>query len=112
MKMNSIDVLVNILDSWNKPLVYVDTNHIIVYMNTLARSHYAKWGDVIGKSIFGCHNDQSSQGIKDAFEKLENGDEEVLLTNNEKHRVYMRSVRDKDGILLGYFERYEPPLGE
>ena len=112
MNMNRIDVLTNLLDSWNKPVVFVDTSHIIVWMNAPARKHYAKWGDVIGKSMFDCHKDKTSQIIKDIFEKLQNGEEEVLFANNEKHRVYMRSVRDKDGKLLGYCERYEPPLGK
>jgi hypothetical protein len=34
---------------------------------------------------------------------------ERLITDNEKHRIYMRAVRDGSGRLLGYYERYEPP---
>lgn len=37
--------------------------------------------------------------------------EERLTTDNEKHRIYMRAVRDADGQVLGYYERYEPPAG-
>ncbi len=48
--------------------------------------------------------------INDVFLQLKKGSEEVLFTDNEKHRVYMRSVRDEEGNLLGYYERYEPPL--
>jgi hypothetical protein len=40
---------------------------------------------------------------------MQGGEEERLITDNEKHRIYMRAVRDTAGRLLGYYERYEPP---
>ena len=43
-----------------------------------------------------------------AFEK---GEDEKMITNNEKHRKFMRAVRDGDGNLIGYYERFEPPDG-
>ena len=54
--MQQLKLLTLILDSWNESVVLVDTNHIIQYMNAPARMHYAKWGNIIGKSIFDCHN--------------------------------------------------------
>jgi hypothetical protein len=39
----------------------------------------------------------------------EQGLEEQLITDNDEHRIYMRAVRDQDGRVLGYYERYEPP---
>ena len=36
---------------------------------------------------------------------------EPLLAADDRWRVYMRAMRDADGELLGYFERYEPPRG-
>jgi hypothetical protein len=36
--------------------------------------------------------------------------EEWLITDNEKHRIYMRAVRGTDGQVLGYYERYELPV--
>jgi len=110
--MNEADILAQLLDSWNKPVVLVDTNHTIVYMNAPAGKSFAKWGDIVGKSIFHCHNEQSSRIIRDVFEKLEMGQDEVLIADNERHRVYMRAVRDRGGRLIGYFERYDPPLGK
>ncbi len=40
---------------------------------------------------------------------MRTGLEERLITDNEKHRIYMRAVRDENGQVLGYYERYEPP---
>lgn len=100
--MDKPDILSHILDTWNKPIVFVDTNHTILYMNTPAKTHYSKWGDATGKNIFHCHNERSSQIIKDSFAKLESGQEVVLIVSNEKHRVYMRGARDENGNLPGY----------
>ena len=108
--MEQLKLLTLILDSWNESVVFVDTNHIIQYINAPARMHYAKWGDIIGKSIFDCHNSESCQIIRDCFTRLQNGEEEVLFADNEKHRVYMRAVRDNKSKLIGYYERYEPPV--
>ena len=40
------------------------------------------------------------------------GLEEELITDDERRRIYMRAVRDGDGKLLGYYERYEVPRGQ
>ena len=41
----------------------------------------------------------SQQGFRSAF-----------ITDDENHRIYMRAVRDKVGEVIGYYERYEPPV--
>ena len=108
--MEQLELLTLLLDSWNESVVFVDTNHVIRYMNAQAKVHYAKWADVLGKSIFDCHNPDSCKIIRDCFTRLQNGEAEILFADNEKHRVYMRGVRDTKGKLLGYYERYEPPV--
>ena len=107
--MEQLELLILIFDSWNESVVFVDTNHIIQYMNAPARIHYAKWGNVLGKSLFDCHNVDSCKIIRNCFARLQNGEEEILFADNQKHRVYMRGVQDKEGKLIGYYERYEPP---
>jgi hypothetical protein len=42
--------------------------------------------------------------------KMHDGLEEELITDNEAQRIFMRAVRDGEGKLLGYFERYEQPI--
>jgi hypothetical protein len=108
--MKETEILQRLLDSWNEPLVLVDTDHTILYMNAPAKTRYAEWGNVIGKSIFHCHNDKSCRIIKDVFKKLQDGHEEVLFADNSKGRAYMRGLRDEDGSLLGYYARSEPYL--
>jgi DUF438 domain-containing protein len=105
-------LLALILDSWNKPVVFVDREHVIRYMNKPARRTYARWGDVVGKSIFHCHNESSCRKIRESWEELLAGSREVLISDSAKHRVYMRAVRDREGAVVGYYERYDPPRGE
>ncbi len=38
------------------------------------------------------------------------GEDERMITDNEKYRIYMRAVRDEQGELIGYYERDEPPV--
>ncbi len=111
--MTDVALMAAMLDSLNYPYVFVDTDHIIRYMNKVAIEHYGRrWGyDLIGKSLLDCHNDRSRQTILEVTDALRRGEEERLITDNAKHRVYMRAVRDPDGNLLGYCERYEPPTG-
>jgi DUF438 domain-containing protein len=104
--MESIEMLSAILDNWHKPLVFVDNEHIIRYLNRPAKKHYAKFGDVIGKSLFECHNADSRRKIKEGYAQLKAGAEEVMLEDSPKHRYYIRAVRDEKGNLLGYFDRY------
>lgn len=103
-------VLLLIFDSWNKPIVFVDTAHIIRYMNKPAKRHYSKWGDVVGKSLLDCHNERSRAIILKSFSALSGGEREVEITNSTRHRVYMRGVKDEKGELIGYYERYDPPV--
>lgn len=110
--MNDTLLLNAILDSMKHPVLYVDTDHMIRYMNKPARLHYAKDGGekLLGTSIFDCHNEQSNAMIREIFAEMIEGLEERIITDNEKYRIYMRAIRDGGGKLLGYYERYEPPV--
>ena len=103
-----------LLDSMKDPVVFADTEHIIRYMNKAAVANYGrKWGyELIGKSLLDCHSARSIETIIEIFEAMRNGEEERIISDNAKHRVYMRAVRNHDGTLIGYTERYEPPLGK
>ena len=38
---------------------------------------------------------------------LQAGEEERLILDDERKRIYMRAVRDEAGEVIGYYERYE-----
>jgi DUF438 domain-containing protein len=109
--MNENEIQKYILDSLPYPIIYVDTDHIIRYLNKAARYRYYQvrgYGDLIGKSIFDCHTEGSKEKILQAIEKLKNHGNEIFLNVNVyNQRVYINPVRDDDGNLIGYFERFE-----
>ena len=98
------------LDSLKNPFLFADTEHITRYMNKAAIAHYDGGEALLGRSLMECHNETSQQIMIDILAAMHNGLEEQLITDNEKYRIYMRAVRDADGRLLGYYERYEPPI--
>lgn len=100
----------NILDSLKNPLLMADTEHKIIYMNKAAVAHYEEGEKLLGTSLLDCHNERSNKMIVEIMAEMKGGLEERLITDDEKHRIYMRAVRDAEGRLLGYYERYEPPV--
>ena len=95
------------LDSLKDSFVFVDTDHVIRYLNKVALERHGE--KLKGTSVFDCHNEKSNEMIREIFAKMAEGLEEELITDNEKHRIYMRAVRDEKGNLIGYYERYERP---
>jgi PAS domain-containing protein len=102
--------LAAILDSLKDPVLVADPQHVTRYMNKAAMAYYDEGAALLGRSLLDCHNDQSQQMMIDILAAMQgDGLEEQLITDNEKHRIYMRAVRDAGGQVLGYYERYEPP---
>ena len=104
-----LSLAVLFLDSLKAPYLFTDLNHTIRYMNAAAVANYTGGEDLLGTSLLECHNKESQKIILEIFEEMKTGLEERLITDNEKYRIYMRAVRDAEGKLLGYYERYEPP---
>ena len=107
--MVDTNLMAAILDSLRDPLLFADTAHTIRYMNKAAIAYYSEGEKHLGRSLLDCHNEQSQQIIIETLAAMRTGLEERLITDNEKHRIYMRAVRDENGQVLGYYERYEPP---
>jgi nitrogen-specific signal transduction histidine kinase len=103
-------LLAAFLNSLKNPFLFADKEHKIIYMNRAAISHYKEGETLLGTSLLDCHNEQSQKMIVEILAAMEAGEDERLITDNEKHRIYMRAVRDAEGKLLGYYERYEPPV--
>ena len=100
-----------ILDSIPHRLVFVDHDHVIRYLNRAAKAwYYEKRGhrDLVGKSIFACHNPDSRERILALFQRLRQGEEAVFVkVTPEKEKASMVAVRDDQGRLIGYWERFE-----
>jgi PAS domain S-box-containing protein len=100
-----------ILDSIDSPIVFVDNNHIIRHLNEAARSRYYDkrgYSNLIGKSLFDCHNPASQEEIKRLHERLLAGENEIFLqVNKDQEKITVVGVRAADGQLFGYYERFE-----
>jgi DUF438 domain-containing protein len=107
--MIDADTMAAILDSLKDPVLFADTEHVTRYTNAAAVAHYEEGESLIGRSLLDCHNELSQAMMIEILAAMHEGEEERLITDNEKHRIYMRAVRSSDGRLLGYYERYEPP---
>ncbi len=100
-----------ILDALPFPIVFVDAQHTIRFLNKRARFHYYEergYRDLVGVSMFDCHNMISREKIENIVKAFRNHGREVLLAVNEKNeRVYVTPVRNDEGEFIGYFERFE-----
>lgn len=100
-----------ILDSIPYPIVFCDTEHIIRFLNKEAEFFYYKrrgYDNLIGKSLFNCHTEATKGMIEKAVANLaSHGNEIYLGVNNRNQRKYINPVRDENGTLIGYFERFE-----
>jgi len=100
-----------LLEAIPYPVLFADLSHTIRYMNRRAKFEYEEVRgrrNLLGSSLLDCHNEQSCQKIREIVGRLEqHGGEEFLTVTSRNQRVYMTPVRDEDGALVGYFERYE-----
>jgi PAS domain-containing protein len=99
-----------ILDSLKDPVLVADTEHTILYLNRAAIAYYEEGESLLGRSLLDCHNERSCHMMVEILAAMQQERlEEQLITDNEKRRIFMRAVRDPQGRVLGYYERYEPP---
>ena len=108
--MNDTALPAQILNSLVDPVLVADTEHTVVYMNSAAVDHYTGGDSLMGTSLLDCHNEDSQKMMIEVLAALRAGEEERLISDNEKGRIYMRAVRDEAGEIVGYYERYEPKI--
>lgn len=112
-EINKIDYKIYdaILDSMSSPIVFVDNTHVIRYLNKAAKRRYYEqrgFSDLIGKALFDCHNQTSAEAIKKIHARLQDGEAEVFLKiDQDRQKLTVVGVRDAEGHLLGYYERFE-----
>lgn len=112
-EFNLDDMYKDIVDNESNPIMFVDMNHIIRYMNKSALLRYAHRGgeNLIGKSLLDCHNENSGRIIKASVKKMQ--EENIRIGYeyyNKKHNedLSILAVRDKNGKMIGYYEKHEP----
>jgi DUF438 domain-containing protein len=110
-KMIESGVMEAILDSFKDPVLFVDTDHIVCYMNKAAIAHFEDGEALLGRSVMDCHNERSCGIIRDTLIALKAGTDERLISTSDGKHIYMRAVRSADGEVIGYYERYEPVAG-
>ena len=92
-------------------VVICNLRHEIIYMNKSARERYQKHGELVGTSIFDCHNAESNAKIREVVEWFAQSTEHNLVftyhNDRENKDVYMVALRDENGELIGYYEKHE-----
>lgn len=92
-------------------VVICNLRHEIIYMNKSARERYQKHGELVGTSIFDCHNAESNAKIREVVEWFAKSPENNLVftyhNDKENKDVYMVALRDENGALIGYYEKHE-----
>ena len=110
-EMMDIETYEAILDSVNYPIVFVDNDHIIRYLNKRARMlYYEESGhsDLIGKPLLDCHSPATQDKIKEFHARLQQGEDEIPLESSEgQQKITVMAVRNSRGELLGFYERFE-----
>ena len=109
--MLSEETCLAILDTINNPIVFVDNEHTIQYLNESAMRLYYEtrgYSDLVGQSIFNCHSEKSQEQIIGQYERLKAGENEIVRIAAKKNRkIITVAVRNKKGALVGYYERFE-----
>lgn len=92
-------------------VVICNLRHEIIYMNKSARERYRKHGELVGKSIFDCHNAESNAKIREVVEWFaKSPDNNFVFTyhnDRESKDVYMVALRGENDELIGYYEKHE-----
>lgn len=113
--MNENEICSAIVESLPYPVVFVDLDNVIRYVNRAARYHYYEergHAKLVGKSLFDCHfNPASKEQIEAIVERFRQDAKEFLLkVDDRNYRVYICPVKTRAGELIGYFERFEMNL--
>jgi nitrogen-specific signal transduction histidine kinase len=94
--MISKDICFAILDRISHPIVFVDNDHIIQYLNLPAKKRYYDqrgYSDLKGKSIFDCHNGLSKKKILEIHDRFTKGENEICIGVFKGEKITVVAVR-------------------
>ena len=101
-------ILRAILDSYPSPIVFVDNDYIIRFLNKTAKERFHQNIDkpeLLGKSIFDCHHPASVEKIKQGYSQVkEDGKPFPIGVNHHGEKTYLQGVTDEQGEYIGFFE--------
>lgn len=104
----------SVVDQNPQAIVICDPQHTILYVNPAAQEKYAKRGypSLVGRSVLDCHSPASRERIDRVVKWFAESPEHNLVYTFHKMPdnvdLYMIALRDENGELIGYYERYEP----
>ncbi len=101
----------SVIDQDRSAVVICNLQHEIIYMNAAAVERYKKHGDLVGRSLLGCHSPKSNEMIERVIKWFaEDKSHNIVYTfrnDKENKDVYMVALRGADGGLIGYYEKHE-----
>lgn len=109
--MTNEELMLHMLDSFPHHVVFADCDHIMRFVNQKARERYlvkSGYTELIGKNMLDCHHEESSKRMLiNAVEWFKQGGGEIPMKLTDTLTAIITPVRDNEGVLLGYFNRFE-----
>jgi transcriptional regulator with PAS, ATPase and Fis domain len=95
-----------IIPDWAKEMncavTVCDTEGIIIYMNDKAKTTFASHGDLVGKSLMGCHSDRSKGIIAHLLET--GGYNAYTIEKEGLRKMIYQTAWKQDGKVAGLVE--------
>ena len=86
----------------NCAVTVCDKEGVILYMNDKAKETFAKHGDLIGKSLIPCHNENSIAIIAKLLET--GGTNSYTIQKHGQKKMIYQTAWKEDGVVAGLVE--------
>ena len=89
-------------EQMNCAVTVCDSEGVILYMNEKARQTFASHGDLIGKNLFECHNEESKAKIRHMLSTGESN--AYTIAKGDVRKMIYQTPWRKDGKIAGMVE--------
>ena len=86
----------------NCAVTVCDKEGVILYMNDRAKETFARHGDLVGKSLIPCHNENSRAIIAKLLET--GGTNSYTISKNGQKKIIYQTAWKQDGEVAGLVE--------
>lgn len=86
----------------NCAVTVCDTQGIVLYMNDKACNTFAKYGELIGKNLFDCHNPHSQEKIREIL--ATGGNNAYTIEKNGIQKMIYQTTWFNNGVVAGLVE--------